>query len=202
MPVILRQPSREPYWVVWQALDRPSAARIFTVPARRHRLDYRHDRDEQGDGHGRLNFGDAAWGGCPDHGCHPGCGTLQARTSQESATSLAGHAPYTRLVTPQALTQAGTKSPTQSGARTCFISGSSCLSEASRLGKLKSQTQRSWKLSSPMHRRRIAPSRRRAHVSPRYLAACKQDRYRYGDQEDRADAPRPWAAEPAPPRPE
>jgi hypothetical protein len=85
-------------------------------PACRHDLKYRHDRDKQGDGHGRVNFGDVVWGDRPDRGCHPGCGALQTRTSQESATSLAGHTPYTRLVTPQALTQAGTKSPARSGA--------------------------------------------------------------------------------------
>jgi hypothetical protein len=87
-----------------------------TRRACRHHLRYNHDRDKQGDGHGRVNFGDATWGDRSDHGCHPSCGALQTRTSQESATSLAGHAPYARLVTPQALMQARTKSPTRSGA--------------------------------------------------------------------------------------
>lgn len=103
------------YWDLWRyfsdnrlasligslgALVAPSAAGIFAVHAHRHHLTYRYDRDEQGDDHGRVNFGNVAWGNRPDHGCHPGCGALQTRTSQESATSLAGHAPYARLVTP------------------------------------------------------------------------------------------------------
>src|SRR5580704_2632844 len=107
----------------------PSAARIFAVPARCHHLRYRHDRDKQGDGHGRVNFGDVAWGDRPDHGCNPGCRALQARTSQESATSLAGHAPDARLVTPQALTLAGTKSPARSGAEAKLTNGSGFASD-------------------------------------------------------------------------
>lgn len=85
--------------------------RIFAVHAPCHHLRYKHDRDKQGDGHGRVHFGDAAGGDRPDRGGNPGCGALQTRTSQESATSMAGHAPDARLVTPQAVTQAGTKSP-------------------------------------------------------------------------------------------
>jgi hypothetical protein len=104
---MLRQRSRESYWGRQRRypLQRPD----IDIRARGHHLRHRHVRDPAA----RRPWA-SQWGDRPDHGCNPAC-ALKPRTSRESATSLAGHASYARLVAPQALNQAGTESPLKAG---------------------------------------------------------------------------------------